>query len=260
MLKFKYKPITNKANFGGKRSGNAIKFIAIHWTSNQAETATANNHYLYFQNHSVGASAHYFVDENEIIQIIGDSTVAFAVGGNQGYGVALNGCTNYNSISIEMCVNEGYSDKMLYNTIELVKELKRLYPKAKICRHWDATRKDCPSGFTGNNNKKWNWFLSEVAKPRKLILDLSKDSEAKEVNSVKKSENINKPYIVIYKGDGDMDCANILAHHFGCEKIRDDGTINTSKYGGKDKYNIIYIGEGKNRAESAKIALNKYIK
>lgn len=83
--------------------------------------------------------------------------------------------------------------------------------------------------------------------------------EVRDSNS--KSENkVDKPHIVIYKGDGDIHCANILAHHFGCEKIRDDGTINTSKYGGKDKYNIIYIGEGKNRAESAKIALNRYIK
>lgn len=83
--------------------------------------------------------------------------------------------------------------------------------------------------------------------------------EVRDSNS-KSETKVNKPHIVIYKGDEDIHCANILAHHFKCEKIRDDGTINTSKYGGKDKYNIIYIGEGKNRAESAKIALNKYIK
>ena len=155
MTKFIWKPITNGNNFGGRRPKSAVQYIAIHWTANEEETATALNHYFYFQNHSVGASAHYFVDHSKIIQIVGDTTVAYAVGGNQGYGVALNGCTNYNSISIEMCVNKGYNNQMLFNTVELVKELLRQYPNARVCRHWDATRKDCPGGW-GGNSSKWD--------------------------------------------------------------------------------------------------------
>lgn len=184
MVAFKYRQITNSKQMGRRRSKSDIKFIVVHWTSNESETATAMNHREYLQHATRYGSAHYFVDEKEIVQAIGDTTEAWSVGDNQGYGRALNGCTNYNSISVEMCVNNGYSSKMLFNTIELVKELLRLYPNARVCRHWDVSRKECPYGYHGQNNPKWNNFLEEIKKPRRLILDLSKDSVAKEVEGV----------------------------------------------------------------------------
>ena len=184
MVAFKYRQITNSKQMGRRRSKSDIKFIVVHWTSNKSETATAMNHREYLQHATRYGSAHYFVDEKEIVQAIGDTTEAWSVGDNQGYGRVLNGCTNYNSISVEMCVNSGYSSKMLFNTIELVKELLRLYPNARVCRHWDVSRKECPYGYHGQNNAKWNNFLEEIKKPRRLILDLSKDSVAKEVEGV----------------------------------------------------------------------------
>lgn len=210
MTKFIWKPITNRNNFGGSRPKSAIRFIAIHWTDNKSKGATAMNHYRYFQNSSPGASAHYFVDDNEIVQIVGDTTIAYAVGGNQGYGVALNGCTNYNSISIEMCVNNGYSEKMLFNTIELVKELLRQYPNAIVCRHWDATRKDCPSGFAGKNNARWNNFLNDIKQNRRMIIDISKSSECKMVGNSQATTGQSKPakpfkgYYVLTDTPGDV--------------------------------------------------------
>lgn len=209
MTNFIYKPISNSCNFGGKRNKNDIKFIVIHWTANESSGATAMNHYRYFQNNKVGASAHYFVDNDNIIQIVGDSTVAYAVGGNQGYGVALNGCANYNSISIEMCVNNGYSQKMLFNTIELVKELLRQYPNARVCRHWDVTRKDCPHGYTGNDNVKWKEFLNEIKKTRKMIIDTSKTSTCKLVGesapaSHSKPSESSKGYYVLTNTPNDV--------------------------------------------------------
>lgn len=184
MTVFKYRQITNSKQMGRRRSKSDIKFIVVHWTSNESETATAMNHREYLQHATRYGSAHYFVDEKEIVQAIGDTTEAWSVGDNQGYGRALNGCTNYNSISVEMCVNNGYSSKMLFNTIELVKELLRLYPNARVCRHWDVSRKECPYGYHGQNNPKWTAFLKAIKEPRRLILDLSKDSVAKEVEGV----------------------------------------------------------------------------
>lgn len=190
MTKFIYKPVTNSTNYGGRRSKGNIKFIVIHWTANTSKGAGANNHYLYVQNHNYVGSAHYYVDDNEIIQIIGDTTTAWSVEG-RGYKNGQNGCWNSNSISIEMCVNNGYSDKMLFNTIELVKELLRQYPHARVCRHWDCNKKDCPSGWTGGNNARWNWFLGEIKKNRKMILDLSKTSEGKLVENAKNNAHNN---------------------------------------------------------------------
>lgn len=259
MTKYIYKPISNSNNFGGRRPKSAIKYIAMHWTSNTSPTATAMNHYRFFQNSNPGTSAHYFVDELEIVQIVGDTTIAYAVGGNQGYGVALNGCTNYNSISIEMCVNNGYSDKMLFNAIELVKNLLAIYPHAIVCRHWDATRKDCPKGWEGNNNKKWNWFLEEIKKPRKMLIDLSKTSDCKMVgqgeNSVKQN---SKPVCVMYFKDGNKTTAEFIAQQLECKCFKDNGKdLPKSEY---PKYDIKYIGDlGKTRQDTAKEACRKFL-
>lgn len=261
MIQFKYKPITNAKQMGMKRNKSNIKFIVIHYTGNPGEGANANAHYKYLQSATRYGSAHYFVDDHEIIQVIGDSTTAWAVGDNQGYGRALNGCTNENSISVEMCINsDGNFDKTYFNTVELFKELKRLYPSAKICRHYDVSRKKCPMFLV--DNAKFQKFLEDVAKPRRIILDLSKDSVSVDVgaDNVKKSEpKASKKKIVIYKSEGDKATAELFAFKFGCEMIRDDGTINTAKYGGKDKWDIIYIGEGNDRFDSLLKAIKRYI-
>lgn len=191
MVAFKYKQISNSRQIGGTRPKSNIKFIVIHYTGNPGKGANADAHYRYLQGATRYGSAHYFVDDHEIIQVIGDNQTAWACGDNQGYGTALNGCTNHSSISIEMCVNsDGDFNKTLFNTIELTKELLRLYPQANVCRHYDVSRKSCPAMMAGPNNPKWNSFLEEIKKPRQLILDLSKDSVGKPIGgNIKTSEN-----------------------------------------------------------------------
>ncbi len=261
MTKFYYRPINRRYNFGGARSKSNIKFIALHWTANTSKGANAMAHYKYFQNNNVGASAHYFVDDENIVQIIGDSTVAYAVGGNQGYGVGLGGIVNENSISIEMCVNsDGDYSKMYFNTVELVKELLRQYPNAKVVRHWDATRKDCPHGYTGNNNAKWNKFLEEIKKPRRLILDLSKDSVAKEVGGNVKTENKSsaKKKCVMYYKEGNEITAKFIAQQLNVPCFKDNNKDLPNDQ--HDKWDILYIGDlGKDRIETAKEACKKFL-
>ncbi len=167
---FRYKPITNYRQMGARRKSEDIKFIVAHYTANYSATATANNHYIYLNNATRLGSAHYYIDKYNIIQTIPDHVTAWAVGDNQGYGTALNGCTNYNSISVEICVNEGYNSQVIFNAQEMIKELLRKYPKARVCRHWDVTRKNCPAGFTGNNNPRWLSFLEEIKKNRRMII------------------------------------------------------------------------------------------
>lgn len=258
MVAFKYRQITNSKQMGRRRSKSDIKFIVVHWTSNESETATAMNHREYLQHATRYGSAHYFVDEKEIVQAIGDTTEAWSVGDNQGYGRALNGCTNYNSISVEMCVNNGYSSKMLFNTIELVKELLRLYPNAKVCRHWDVSRKECPYGYHGQNNAKWNNFLEEIKKPRRLILDLSKDSVAKEVKGENKPMT-SKKKCVMYFADGNKDTANFIAMMLGRLPVFQDNGRDLPNDQHKN-WDIVYIGNlGKTRQDTAKEACKKFL-
>ena len=258
MVAFKYRQITNSKQMGRRRSKSDIKFIVVHWTSNESETATAMNHREYLQHATRYGSAHYFVDEKEIVQAIGDTTEAWSVGDNQGYGRALNGCTNYNSISVEMCVNNGYSSKMLFNTIELTKELLRLYSQAKVCRHWDVSRKECPYGYHGQNNAKWNNFLEEIKKPRRLILDLSKDSVAKEVKGESKPMTSKKKCVMYYR-DGNKDTANFIAMMLGRLPVFQDNGRDLPNDQHKN-WDIVYIGNlGKTRQDTAKEACKKFL-
>ena len=59
-LKFK-KMFAHKSNYGGERKTSDIKYIVIHYTGNNGDTAL--NNCKYFQGANRNASAHYFVDD-----------------------------------------------------------------------------------------------------------------------------------------------------------------------------------------------------
>ena len=52
----------NPGNYGGTLKN--VQYIVVHWTSNQGDTA--KNNADYFAREVMKASAHYFVDENEV--------------------------------------------------------------------------------------------------------------------------------------------------------------------------------------------------
>lgn len=179
-MQFLFRQIKNKKQIGKKRSYSDIKCIVIHYTGNYSKGADALAHFRYLQTATRYGSAHYFVDDKQIIQVIGDSFVAWSVGDNQGKGRYLNGCTNSNSISIEMCVNSDSDQTKVYkNTLELTKNLmiKFKVPAERVCRHYDVSRKDCPHNFRANNWAKWWQFKDDIKKPIEWQIDLSKDSE-----------------------------------------------------------------------------------
>ena len=176
-MNFQFKPI--KYNYSS-RHGNKISFIVIHDTANYGKGANALSHHRYFGGGNRNASAHYFVDDKGIIQIIGDSYSAWHCGDkwNRKY-ATRNDVTNSNSIGIEMCVNsDGNYQTMYKNTVELVKNLmvKFNIPIDRIVRHFDATGKPCPSHMKLNNWAKWWQFKEDIKKPIEWRIDLSKDS------------------------------------------------------------------------------------
>lgn len=179
-MRYIYKPIANARQIGRKRGHSEIKFIVIHYTGNYNAGADAEAHYKYLQRATRYGSAHYYVDDRQIIQTIGDSRVAWSVGDNQGKGRYLNGCTNNNSISIEMCVNADADQKKTYkNVLELTKNLMAKFkvPVERVCRHYDVSRKDCPHNFRANNWAMWWQFKEEIKAPIEWQIDLSKSSE-----------------------------------------------------------------------------------
>jgi N-acetylmuramoyl-L-alanine amidase len=149
-------------------SNKKNEFIVIHYVG-AVSSARANA--IYFQQKLVGdkkASAHYFVDEKDIYQVVENKDVAWHCGAK--YYKHLR-CRNTNSIGIEMCCYRNskgeieVSEEVEKRTIELTKELMKKYniPIQNILRHYDVTGKNCPAPFVRNNNR-WINFLNKLSK------------------------------------------------------------------------------------------------
>lgn len=152
-----------KYNFSKRTNPNNIKYIAIHDTANKSRGANANSHFKFFNSEDRQSSAHYFVDDSQILRIIKDENRSWAVGDGGGkYRI-----TNDNSINIEMCINvDGDFSKTYKNTLELTKYLMNKYnvPLSNVVRHYDASRKICPNIWKDNNWEKWHKFKEDLSK------------------------------------------------------------------------------------------------
>lgn len=154
-------PITRKISAYNFYNGNSPKYITIHTTGTSKGTDTASANATYFGGGDRGASAHYFVDDNSIYQVVEDYNGSWAVGDGGGkYGI-----TNKNSIAIEMCeTNYDVTEKTIQNTLELVKHLQEKHgiSNDNVVRHYDASRKTCPRPFSSNNWARWYEFKSRL--------------------------------------------------------------------------------------------------
>lgn len=153
-------------NYTKGSSNRKISWLVIHYTGNTSDSAKANANY--FKTNGRGASAHYFVDAANVIQIVKDEDISWAVGRNYGSNNLFGKCTNANSISIEMCSSGGrILDSTFDNTVALVKELMAKYdiPVDHVVRHYDVCSKQCP-GWTGwlpKNETLWDKFKAQIS-------------------------------------------------------------------------------------------------
>ena len=144
--------------YDSNRSKSAIKYIILHYVG---AVSTAKNNADYFYSTFRGASAHYFVDEKEIWQVVEDNDASWAIGADKYY----TGARNTNSISIEMCCYKNskgkldIKEKVVNKAIELTKYLMKKYDidVDHVIRHYDATRKICPAPFV-NDESRWKDF------------------------------------------------------------------------------------------------------
>ncbi len=166
----------NAGNVGGSRAANQIKYIVLHYTGNDGDTA--ENNAKYYASTVVKTSAHYFVDANNVYQSVPDLRIAWAVGGKKygscpqtGGGKLYGKCTNTNSISIELCdaKKDGVyapAGATVTAALELTQTLMEKYgvPKENVIRHFDVTGKLCPAYWAGKENDAkwksefWNWL------------------------------------------------------------------------------------------------------
>lgn len=166
------KPIS----YGAARSLKSVKYIVIHNTGNDGDTAKGNA--SYFHRHGDGneryAGAHFFVDQQgKVYQTIKLGYTAWAVG--DGLNTKRDGaaslygiCKNSNSVSIELCdiVRKDPSADMIKATKKVIKYIREYCPNAtKICRHFDVTGKSCPERMTNHSDagkKRWQNLLKAL--------------------------------------------------------------------------------------------------
>ncbi len=219
MVEIKIKT-ANRSNYGGKRNIADIKYIVIHYTANDGDTDEGNGNY--FANNIVGASAHYFVDDDSITRSVPDDYIAWAVGGSK-YKYTKGGtfygkCTNANSISIELCDTKkngvyDFTETTMKNAADLVKLLMKKYtvPVERVIRHYDVTGKVCPKPFV-DDEKAWKEFkerlvdnmekrynkiseLPQWAKP--TIQKLVNEGKIADGNKLDMSEDMLKVLVII---------------------------------------------------------------
>lgn len=187
-----------KVNKGAKGKNNP-QWIVVHFVG---ATGQAWDNANYFYSTYRGASAHYFLDPKNIVQVVEDDTPAWHVGdgsrskqgAHNGY-VKSNGATNNNAIGLELCQDTSTGKNVWHwdfhaDTVKraewLIKKLQKQYniPDSRVIRHYDASGKNCPGNWSHNNWAKWHDFKARLAgiKDVKPTGTVSKDEGKPAVN------------------------------------------------------------------------------
>lgn len=179
--------IASWTHYNFTRCDRTPKYICIHYTANAFSTAAQNANY--YNGSVVHASADFFTDETEIVQLNLDIPhyYSWATGkkwydgkhGAQLWGIA----TIDKVISIEVCckTHSGkqcppalsadwyYDAGAITNTIKLVRYLMETYniPISRVVRHYDICGKYCPGivGWTdvSGDDSAWRQFLNDCS-------------------------------------------------------------------------------------------------
>lgn len=139
-----------------------IEYLVMHYVG---AVSTARNNANYFKKTYRGASAHYFVDDKEVVQVVEDKDIAWHCGND----VYYCGARNSNSLSIEMCCYRMKNGKLNITAdtearaVELAKELIKKYNISinNIVRHYDVTHKNCPAPMVSDKNR-WDNFKNKL--------------------------------------------------------------------------------------------------
>lgn len=130
------KRLANKKHYGDKRSTQDIKYIVLQTIGNNA-------------------TPHYYISDNEAIQIIPDDFMSDAVNGAKvtKRGILHGICTKYNSIAIGVPCK--MSDDVKQTCLNLIMTIKQRYKieNNDIVRQTDVTGSVNPEVWHDNN--KW---------------------------------------------------------------------------------------------------------
>lgn len=132
----------NTRNYTKGRGGNSVQYIVVHYTAgSQTAEGAARANCVYFGRESVGASAHYFIDDGYTVwQSVPDEDTAWHAG---------NWAINQRSIGVEVCTAGAYTEAEIDRLTWLVRLLMDRHgvPASRVIRHYDASGKRCPAHY-----------------------------------------------------------------------------------------------------------------
>ena len=193
------------------------QYIVVHYVGSQS---TARNNVTYFNGDNHGASADFFVDENEICEYNPNPRKYYSwhcgdtyYGGSGGSHYKI--CTNGNSLGIETCCYQDYAGwhfrpKTVENLIKLTRYLMKEYniPIQNVIRHWDISGKECPRipgwipVISPYNENEWNKFKSSlVGNSDVVVINPTENNSAESSSSIPSpSNNIVDSYPILQQG------------------------------------------------------------
>lgn len=168
-----------------------IEYIVIHYFGSLGSAKSVAS---YFCTTAANSSAHYIIDEGEIVyNVVPDADVAWHCGGN-GVGTLKYKCTNDNSIGIEVrpyIMDKSYANDASYRgwyfseavidrLVEVTKWLMDKYniDADHVVRHYETTQKLCPRPWVGNDinlyygttgNEQWEKFKARLKEDDEML-------------------------------------------------------------------------------------------
>ena len=171
------------------RGKEDIRYLVLHFTANDGDTA--KNNADYFARAEISTSAHYFVDENEVWQSVRDTDIAWHCGTRGVYFHPY--CRNANSIGIELCSRKNgekfyFMPETVRRAQTLVRGLMAKYgiPIENVVRHYDVTHKNCPAPFV-ESASAWTAFKQGLQKKEEP--DMTEAEVKKIIESTRRTYN-----------------------------------------------------------------------
>ncbi|MEF2699893.1 MAG: peptidoglycan recognition family protein [Oscillospiraceae bacterium] len=156
----------NPGNYTARRS-SAIRYLVVHYTG---APGTARNNGAYFASRGdIGASAHYFVDEYDVVQSVPDTARAWHCGAAS---YRHPECRNDNSLGVELCCDQDAAGRWRFdpatvaNAVQLIRTLMAQYniDADHVVRHYDVTGKVCPEPYV-RDAAAWAEFKARLTAP-----------------------------------------------------------------------------------------------
>jgi N-acetylmuramoyl-L-alanine amidase len=205
LVNMKYTITRDYIDFGNARSGQKlgdVKFIVSHDTGNPGSSAYGNRNY--FENVQPSASAHTFIDDKHILEIIPLDEKSWHVRYNVSKDNSLYGDdANDAAIGVELCwggrinFNEAYKRYVWYHAYLVDKYDLDIFEDIVAHSTLDPARRTDPQNALHRYNISWEEFLKDVNASYK------KDFKGEASNDVDIKPEVKGVSVTLPLGEGD---------------------------------------------------------